>query len=81
MAEEAICLTLKGAEDVLITDSEKVLISDLGVMVLCWVLLCFLDLYRDMDYIFFMGVWERKGAVYGLCNGREQEREKERKES
>ena len=27
---------------------------------------------------FFMGVWERKGAVYGLCNGREQEREAEK---
>jgi hypothetical protein len=49
VAKEAICLTLKGTEDVLITDSKKVLISDLGVMVLCWVLLCFLDLYRDMD--------------------------------
>ena len=25
-----------------------------------------------------MGLWERKGAVYGLCNGREQERETEK---
>ena len=25
-----------------------------------------------------MGLWERKRAVYGLCNGREQERETEK---
>ena len=25
-----------------------------------------------------MGLWERKGAVYRLCNGREQEREAEK---
>jgi hypothetical protein len=46
---ESKILLQPGAEDVLIIDSEKVLISDLGVMVLCWVLLRFLDLYRDMD--------------------------------
>ncbi len=25
-----------------------------------------------------MGLWERKGAVYRLCNGRKQEREAEK---